>query len=76
MIIKKNCYKFEFCDFVLRNFDYNLASSFSSKVVLLGKMKRLAQRNKIKLITILFLEDLVQFSSISSAKAASVSPAN
>ena len=43
-------------------YDYNLAKSFLSKVVLLGKMKRLAQRNKIKLITILFpLENLVQF---------------
>jgi len=40
-------------------------------------MKRLAQRNKIKLITILFsLEDFIQFSSISSIKAASVSPEN
>ena len=41
-----------------------------------NRKKRLAQRNKIKLITILFLEDQVQFSSISSIKAASVSPAN
>ena len=40
-------------------------------------MECLAQRNKIKLITILFsLEDSIQFSSISSIKAASVSPAN
>ena len=38
---------------------------------------RSAQRNKIKQITILFsLEDRLQFSSISSAKAASMSPAN
>jgi len=36
-----------FCDFVLWNFDCNLASSFSSKVVLSGKMERLAQRNKM-----------------------------
>ena len=36
-----------FCDFVLWSFDCNLASSFSSKVVLSGKMERLAQRNKI-----------------------------
>ena len=41
--------KLEFCDFVLWNSDCNLASSFSSKVVLSGRMERLAQRNKIKL---------------------------
>ena len=47
--------KLEFCDFVLWNFDCNLASSFLSKVVLSGKMERLAQRNKIKLrIRLLF----------------------
>ena len=39
----------EFCDFALWNPDCNLASSFSSKVVLSGRMERLAQRNKIKL---------------------------
>ena len=43
------CYKLEFCDFALWNLDCNLASSFSSKVVLSGRMERLAQRNKIKL---------------------------
>ena len=41
--------KLEFCDFALWNSDCNLASSFSSKVVLSGRMERLAQRNKIKL---------------------------
>ena len=45
--------KLEFCDFALWNSDCNLASSFSSKVVLSGRMERLAQRNKIKLIIIL-----------------------
>ena len=34
---------------MLWNSDCNLASSFSSKVVLSGRMERLAQRNKIKL---------------------------
>ena len=38
----------EFCDFALWNSDCNLASSFSSKVVLSGRMERLAQRNKIQ----------------------------
>ena len=43
----------------------------------LGRMECLAQRNKIKLITILlFFRRLLQFNSISSTKAASVSPAN
>ena len=34
--------------FVLWNFDCNLASSFSSKVVLSGKMERLAQQNNMQ----------------------------
>ena len=47
------------------------------KKTMIKKKECLAQRNKIKLITILFsLEDSIQFSSISSTKAASVSPAN
>ena len=39
--------KVEFCNFVLWSFDYNLASSFLSKVIV--KTERLAQQNKINL---------------------------
>ena len=47
------------------------------KNTMIKKKECLAQRNKIKLITILFsLEDSIQFSSISSSRAVSVSPSN
>ena len=50
VILNREMYsKIAFCDFALWSFDCNLASSFSSKVVLSGKTERLAQRNKIKL---------------------------
>lgn len=47
------------------------------KKTMIKKKECLAQRNKIKLITILFsLEYSIQFSSISSSRAVSVSPSN
>ena len=55
---KKGYYKVEFCDFALRSSDCNLASSFSSKVVLSGRTERLAQRNKINLIIPLLFESI------------------
>ena len=58
--------RLEFCDFVLWNFDYNLANSFLSKVVLLGKMECLAQRNKIKPLIIFSFSDTFQQSDFKS----------
>ncbi len=64
-----------FCDFVLWNFDCNLASSFSSKVVLSGKMERLAQRNKMGYFLVALFEILLAIRSQTSSMAASTLPA-
>ena len=66
MIKKKNCYKYCILWLCAAKFWlWKLRTRFSEVFVFWGKMKRLAQRNKIKLIKILFsLEDRIQFSPI------------
>ena len=68
--------KVVFCDFALWSFDCNLASSFSSKVVLSGNMERLAQRNKIKLRINPSFRNYRCNPVTNSSAAASVAPTN
>ena len=66
-----------FCDFALWNFDSENFGPVFPKFSFLGQNEAFSATEQNAIITILCsLEDLVQFSSISSAKAASASTAN